>query len=361
MESMRLLRLAPLALAVAAGASGIGRPMAGAVGDPPWEPPPCPAGEDAGPPGAGAWYRMDPVLDRQGVLASMRLTVGVAGERGRWLVLAPESFASGPVADRVLAGTDDGTSSHLRLLDPGRGCASAVADEAAVIRSAVMAPDGASILEHRVDRRTRADLGVWRRSLGVGDTMPGVPVRVLPGLAADESHGRTFTTELLVASDGSLVVSSCGPEACRDRVLDAAGVQVTSVDRVGPALGVDDGRLVARDVCAGDPCGVIAVDLVTGARDVLVGAASAAVLDGHTLVYEADAGRVAALEIGTGRRSGPVQAGGIPMSRGSLALAGAAVPAGDVAIAPSGRPTPTDIRSLDTTQLTATDLTEVRR
>ena len=89
MESTRWLRIAPLALAVAAGAVGIGRPMAGAAGDPPWEPQPCPTGEAAGPPGTTAWYRLDPVLDRQGALASARLTVGTAGERSRWVALAP--------------------------------------------------------------------------------------------------------------------------------------------------------------------------------------------------------------------------------------------------------------------------------
>lgn len=361
MESTRWLRLAPLALAVAAGAVGIGRPMAGAAGDPPWEPPPCPAGEASGPPGTAAWYRLDPALDRQGALASMRLTVGSAGERGRWLALAPESFASGPVGGRVLAGSDDGSASYIRLLDPVRGCASAVADEAAVIRSAVLAADGRSLYEHRVDRRTRADLGVWRRPIGADGAADGAAVLVLPGLAADAEHGPTFTTELLSADGGRIVVSSCGIAACRDRVLDPSDGSVARVDHVGPALGVSGGLLVARAACAGDPCAILAVDLATSARRTLVDAAHTAVVRSGSLVYEAPDGRVAGLVLATGRLSDPVEAGGAPMAGGSLAMAGAEAPGDAVALAPGGRPTYAGLIVFDPSTATVTPLSEASR
>jgi hypothetical protein len=361
MESTRWLRLAPLALAVAAGAVGIGRPMVGAAGDPPWEPPPCPAGEAAGPPGVAAWYRLDPALDKQGSLASMHLTVGVAGAPVRWLSLAPESFATGPVGGRILAGTDDGSATRLALVDPERGCLSAMADEAAVIRSAVLTPDGRSVFEHRVDRTTRADLGIWRRPIGADGTAAGDPVRVLPGLASDALNGRTFTTELLLAQDGRLVVSSCGLEACRDRVLDPSTGMVTVASGVGPAVGLDGGRLVARSACAGDPCAIVAVDLATGTREVIVEAAFAAAMDGGALAYEEAGGRVATLELATGRRSGPIDAGGVPLQRGSLAASGADVPAGTVALGPAGRATAAGTRALDVLRLTTTTLEEVQR
>lgn len=360
MESKRWLRIAPLALAVATGAVGVGRPMAGAAGDPPWDPPACGLGDVGVPPGMASWYRLDPVLDRQGALVSMRLSVGLAGTPGHWLALAPESFASGPVGGRVLAGTDDGAASHLRLVDPARGCATAVADETAVIRSAVLAPDGASLYEHRVDRRTRADLGVWLRGLAPDGSVAGRAVRVLPGLAADATHGRTFATELLVADDGQIVVTSCGQEACRVRVLAPSGA-VAQVDGVGPALGVDDGRLVARDACLGDPCGVVTVDLATGMRRVAVEAAMAAALDAGALVYEVAGGGVATLELATGRRSGPLDAGGAPIRRGSLALAGVGVPRGTVALAPGGRPSSMGLRAFDPASGTSTSLAEVAR
>ena len=98
METLRWLRLAPLAVVIAAGALGPGRPVSGAGAGPAWDPPPCPAADTGGPPGTGAWYRLDPVLDRSGTLAAQRLTTGIAGRPSRHLDLAPESFASGPVA-----------------------------------------------------------------------------------------------------------------------------------------------------------------------------------------------------------------------------------------------------------------------
>ena len=361
MESTRWLRLAPLALAVVAGAIGFGRPVAGAAGDPPWDPPSCPSADTGGPPGGAAWYRLDPALDGHGALASVRLTVGLAGARGRWLALAPESFASGPVAGRVLAGTDDGSVSQLRLLDPDRGCATAVASERAVIRSAVLAADGRSIYEHRVDRRSREDLGVWRRALSAGGTTIGAAVRVLPGLARDAVHGRTFTTELLAGEDGRVVVSSCGTEACRVRVLDPADGSVSLVDGTGAALGVTGTRLVARAACAGNPCGVVTADLSTGARSTLVEAAMAAALSGGELVYEVPGGRVAALDVATGRRTGPADVGGVPVRGGSLAGGGASAPAGMVALAPGGRPTGPGMRVFDPRRGASTVIEEVRR
>ena len=71
----------------------------------------------------GAWYRIDPVLDRR------RLERAAADARS-WPARAdagsstwtPESFASGPVGGAVLVGTDDGTGSALTLFDLGAGC-----------------------------------------------------------------------------------------------------------------------------------------------------------------------------------------------------------------------------------------------
>ena len=130
--------------------------------------------------GGPAWFRLEAVLDPGGTLVGQRLTAGPVAGSSRTLALPPESFASGPVGGRVLVGDDDGTVSVLRLLDVARGCWTVVAREPAVIRGAVLAPDGASSWEHRVDRASRADLGVWRRTLSGGPA-----VRVLPGLAVD--------------------------------------------------------------------------------------------------------------------------------------------------------------------------------
>ena len=358
METLRWLRIAPLAVVIAAGALGSGRPVAGAGAGRAWDPPPCPATEPGGPPGTGAWYRLDPRLDRSGTLTARRLTAGIAGQAPRYLDMAPESFASGPAGGFVLAGEDDGTASQLRLLDPTRGCATAVADEAAVIRSAVLDPDGESILEHRVDRATRADLGVWRRTIG------GSAVRVLDGLEPDPALGPTFATDLLIAVDGRLVVSSCGAEACRVRVLDPATGAVKLLQGTGPGLGVTGGSAVVRSVCPGLPCPVEAVDLATGGRTLLAEDAGAAVLGGPAgtdLVYETAGGRVKVLGIATGRRVDGREAGGAPLVAGSTATAGAEAPPGRVALAPRGRPAATTMRAFDPIGGSSADLAEVSR
>jgi hypothetical protein len=358
MESLRWLRLAPLAVVLAAGAFGPGRTVSGAGAVPAWDPPPCPLADTGGPPGAGAWYRLDPVLDRSGTLAARRLVTGVAGGSPRRLDLAPESFASGPAGGLVLAGEDDGTVSRLRLLDPGRGCATSVADEAAVIRSAVLDQDGEAIFEHRVDRTTRADLGVWRREIG------GSAVRVLVGLEPDAELGPTFATDLLVATDGRLVVSSCAVDACRVRVLDPATGLVELVRGTGPALGATGGSVVVRAACPGLPCPIESADLATGLRTILAEDAGAAVLGGPTgtdLVYEVAGDRVAVLGVATGRRTAAREAGGVPLSVGSTATAGAETPPGRLALAPRGRPGPAMTRAFDPVGGTSDELAEASR
>jgi hypothetical protein len=344
MESLRWLRLAPLAVVIAAGALASGRAVSGAGAGPLWDPPPCSVADTGGPPGPGAWYRLDPVLDRSGTLAARRLTTGIAGQPPRQLDLAPESFASGPVGGLVLTGEDDGAVSRLRLLDPARACATAVVDEPAVVRSAVLDPDGRSIIEHRVDRTTRADLGVWRHTIG------GPAVRVLDGLGLDAELGPTFSTDLVVAMDGRLVVSSCALETCRVRVLDPATGEVALLRGTGSGLGVTGGSAVVRAACPGFPCPIEAIDLATGRRATLVERAGAALLGGPAgsdLIYEDGADRVAVLGVATGRRIAARDLGGIPLRTGSTATSGAEAPPGRVALAPRGRPAPTTMRVFD--------------
>ena len=358
MESVRWMRLAPLALAVVAGAVGLGRPAASAAADPPWDPPPCPAGAATGP-AVGACYRLDAVLDATGTLAGRRLLVGATGTPERHLDLGPESFASGPVGGLVLTGDDDGSVSRLRLLDPARGCATTVADEAAVIRSAVVSADGGTIYEHRVARGTREDLGVWRRAVA----SPRSAVPVLAGLEPDPALGPTFATELVAGADGRLVVSSCALEACRVRVFDPASGATRHVERTGPALGVAGSRLVAWDACPGLPCAITAVDLDGGSRTMLASDALAAAIGGAddaTLVIEAPDGRVAAVDARTGRRS-PWAVTGAPIQRGSLALEGLEVIDGLVPLANGAGDGATSVRAFDPSSGRITNPSEGRR
>ncbi len=350
MEAVRWFRgLAPVAALALLAAVGLGRPPALVAADPPWQPPPCSVVDPAAVPQSApaAWYRMDPVLDRAGTLAGQRLALGVLGAGSRHVDLPPESFASGPVLGRLLVGDDDGSSSRLRVVDVARGCATVVAREADVIRSALLSPDGVTIWEHRVDRASRTDEGIWRRP---ADQPAGT--RILPGLPSDDRYGPTFATELRWTGDGRLGVASCGELACRSRVLDPATGRVSSIEATGPMIGVDGDTVVAYDACHGFPCPILAVDAVTGRRKTLVddsGAASLGAADDHLLVFEAARGSLETLDLRTGIRR-PVEGGAglLPVRGGSLAASGADLPAGDVLVAPDGLVTePAEARGID--------------
>ena len=303
-----------------------------------------------------AWYRLDPLLDGGGTLAGQQLTVGRGQARWSW-ALPAESFAFGPVGGRVLVGDDDGRRSRLRTFDTAGGCWTSLAASADVIRSAVLTQDGTRIYEHRVERTDRHDLGVWTRQLGVA---PTVTTRVLDGIAPDADRGPTFTTTVLVADDGRVVVSSCGERVCRTRVADPASGSVASVAETGPAAGVIGDRLVALEAFDGLPCALDLVDLASGAATRLDDAGGGAVVvpgSSDTIVL-AEGGGIGVVRLGgqTADAAVPGTAGFAPIPRTSTATSGVESPLGRVAVAPGGRVTdPSAIRFLDPSALQLTD------
>lgn len=242
-----------------------------------WVPAGCPGVARAGAPSPGTWYRMDPVL-HAGARDGQRLAVGRAGSREtRALALDAESFAAGPFGGTILVGSDDGTHSRLSLIEVARGCAWSIGTSDAVVRTATLAPDGGTIFESRVDRRTRADLGVWRRTLD-GSTPPS---RILPPIEADARFGPTWITDLVWSEDRrSLAVQSCGEVACRIRILEPAGggVRLVADPSMGDLVGFSGDRLVAHGACRGLPCPLLSVNLAGGSTAVLDHGAGQAVL-----------------------------------------------------------------------------------
>jgi hypothetical protein len=214
------------------------------------EPPPA-AGAEAMLVGAG-WYRLDPVLDDAGGLDGQRLVVGRVGHRGAFeLPLGVESFASGPARGRILVGNDDGRRSTIRILDVAKRCAAVIREGRDLIRRAVFDPSGDGIVEFRLDRSTRADLGVWSRPLDGTN-----PRRLLEPLAPNSRISRVFATELSWSADGQrLVVTSCGESFCLARILDRSSGRVMTIDdhRVGEAIGLVGDELVAYGGCPGSP------------------------------------------------------------------------------------------------------------
>ncbi len=295
---------------------------------------------------AAPWFRLDPVLDRAGALAGQRLALGLDGVPGvRTLDLPAESFAAGPFGRVVLVGADDGVISTLRLLDVAAGCAWPIATERNVIRRATVDRDRSAIYEMRVDRATRADLGIWLRPISGGS-----PARqVLAAPEPDGRFGQTWSTEFRWDLAGDrLAVQSCGDVACRTRIVDPAGgpARVLDAPDLGTLIGVDGDTLVTYGACRGFPCPIVSTDLETGARTVLDASAGPAVVvattDGARLVDEVATGA------GRGLRSVPVD-GGDAVDLGSIpddlglgadaVLAGSAteLPTGWVLLTPDGR------------------------
>ncbi|MFL5672762.1 MAG: hypothetical protein ACJ77C_11780 [Chloroflexota bacterium] len=241
---------------------------------------------------AAPWFRLDPVAADDGSLRGERLVLGLFGDAlTRTLDLPAEAFAAGPFGGTVLTGADDGSTSRLELVDVARGCSWVVATERDVIRRATVDADGASVYEMRVDRATRADLGIWRRSLRDASSAE----RILAPISADARFGITFSTELAWDLAGDrLVVQSCGEFACRTRIFDPHDGAVATLDApdLGLLVGVDGDRVVTYADCHGLPCPIISTNLATDTRTVVAEAAGAATLvrgaSGAAVVIEQD-------------------------------------------------------------------------
>ena len=328
----------------------------------PWTPRACPgpssgrtaAARDADPRSladpadlaAAPWYRLDPVLDGDGALGAQRLAVGPDGDRAvRFIGLPAESFAAGPFGRVILVGSDDGTRSQLTTIDVANGCSWAIGDERSVIRRATIDRAGTAVYEMRVDRVSRADLGIWLRPMdGRSPTR-----RVLAPISFDGRFGRTYSTEFMwdVAGD-RLAVQSCGAAACRTRIISPGGGSPVTIDApdLGLLVGLDGDRLVTYGACRGLPCPVISTNIRSGERRVLTTAAGPAVVVGT------QAGARLVLETGTpyGRGLGSVSLdGGAPSDLGPIpdgldllsapvrAGGGTRLPSGWVLLAPDGR------------------------
>lgn len=349
---------------IALGAVGlIASTTAGAAARP-WTPGRC-----AGPPGLLAsvahdsrrgvlaelatvpWFRQDPVIDGAGDLRGQRVAIGLDGDRLiRSMDLPAESFAAGPFGRIVLVGSDDGITSRLGAVDVAAGCSWTITDERDVIRRATVDPTGTSIIEMRVDRVTRADLGIWLRPID-GRTRAR---RILDPIVPDGRFGRTWSTEFMWSLAGDrLAVQSCGEAACRTRIMGpdatavAAGASLLDAPDLGLLVGVDGDDVVTYAACRGWPCPIIVTNLRSGERRTLVAEADAAVLvgtpDGSRLVHEqrtATGRRLQARSLDDGQRS--IDLGVVPDDlrlEAAAASAGAAtaLPPGWVLLAPDGR------------------------
>ena len=233
---------------------------------------------------------------------------GVGGGRAEPVADLPaESFASGPFGRIVLVGSDDGSSSRLVAYDVAGACAWTLATERRVIRRATVDPAGATIYETRVDRASRADLGVWQRRLDGGPA--GTDPRAA---AATLRFGRTFSTEFTWAADGErLAVQACGEVACRTRIIDPGRLAAGDLDaaRSRRAGRVDGDRAVTYARLSRLAVSDRLVDVRTGTRLTLDA-------NGGPAVVAPDTRGRPARAIETARRDGPHPALDVPRRRG---------------------------------------------
>ena len=294
-ESRWLRWFGPGLLAVVAvglvGSTAIGAGIRVASTPRDWAPRACPgtpgesgaAARDPSPVGpadlrAAPWFRIDPIAGDDGSLRGQRLVLGrVADPVARTLDLSAESFAAGPFGRIVLVGSDDGSTSRLAAIDLQGGCSWTIGTDRDVIRRATIDPSGTFVYEMRVDRSTRADLGIWRR--GVDTTQPAV--RVLAPIGPDARFGRTFSTEFTWDdAGGRLAIQSCGEVSCRTRVIAPGSDRMQSLDApdLGLLVGLDGDRVVTYMSCRGLPCPIVSTDLSTGRRRLLANEAGFAAL-----------------------------------------------------------------------------------
>lgn len=251
----------PLAFASCAGRPVITRPPMGDADD--------------------AWFDLEPVLDGAGALVGQRLTIGsLSGPDDATVDLPAESFAAGPFGSSVLVGADDGGRSRLDLLDIGSGCRWSLDSSTTIIRTATIDRTRGAVIELRLARSDRADLGIWARPVGADGGLR----RILGPIEPDGRFGQTWSTGFgWDLAGGRLAIQSCGEAACRTRIMDRDDGTSTLLDRpdLGLLVGLDGDRLVTYGACRGLPCPLISTDAVSGAQTVLAEQAGSAVLVGQ--------------------------------------------------------------------------------
>jgi hypothetical protein len=201
-------------------------------------------------------------LDAKGQFIGRFVAVNAPG-RALTLNLPVESSVSAPVGDALVYTQSLGANSEVHVIDLATGCDSVIARASGTVRSAILGATGDAVYVHSVTFPFRSDAGVTRFALD-----SGTAAQVVPALADDARFGLTFATQLGWSTDGAtLSVQSCGEQACRTRLLNAATGSIATFDAPGQGqiIGVTPAHLVTYDGCLGLPCSVISTDLSSGA------------------------------------------------------------------------------------------------
>ena len=263
------------------------------------------------------WTRCSTAREPCAASVSRRASAAVAPSRRS--DLPPESFASGPFGGIVLVGSDDGVASRLMAFDVADGCTWTLATERDVIRRATVDPAGATIYETRVDRTSRADLGVWQRPLDGGPAR-----RILEPLPADVRLRANVLDRVHVGmptATGSPSSPAARSPVGRGSSPGMARPSATSRRPISASWsGSPAIEPVTYGACRGWPCPIVSVDVRTGARLTLDASGGQAVVaatsEGARLVLETAArdGSDSALAVASTARRHPTS---VPSPTGS--------------------------------------------
>ena len=136
----------------------------------------------------GTWFRRtrDSTAAARWPASDWSSAGAAAASRRRW-TCRPEAFAAGPFGDVVLVGDDDGTLAGSRR-SMRRRLPCAARHDRDVIRRATVSPDGSTVYEARVARRT-APISGSGRDRSTGRRPRGPSSRHRPPTAGSGAHG----------------------------------------------------------------------------------------------------------------------------------------------------------------------------
>ncbi len=95
-------------------------------------------------------------IDQTGTLTGHVLRLGDSTWRA-----GPRAFVDGPFGNTLIVGDRSHGGTRLRLVDRARRCTTRTVDLRSLVYGSLLLDDGAIVVS-LVDRRTRAELGVWR-------------------------------------------------------------------------------------------------------------------------------------------------------------------------------------------------------
>jgi hypothetical protein len=204
-----------------------------------------------------------PVLGVRGALTGHRVSLPV-GRASVEIDLGAEAFVARGPAGLLVIGSDDGSESDVTVLDGALGCMRSRFTESDVVRGATVDPGMDAIYYHLVERGTRRDLGVRRRSLA-GTAVPQQVLAPLPSRARTAPGDRIAATTLHWIPSGRLAVQSCARTGCRTRVLDPTTLDIRNhaTPGQGEIVSVGPDSLIARRNCPVAPCPLMTIDLTS--------------------------------------------------------------------------------------------------